>query len=54
LIQITSEDLYKTAFYYAVGIISSFPYYEEMHPEEITDQIIQRAVDIIGERDVQG
>lgn len=45
--QITNEKLYVTAFYYAVGIISTFPYYEELHPEEIAENILQRAEDIL-------
>lgn len=45
--QITNEDLFSSAFYYAVGIISGFPYYEEMNPEDIVDDILQRAKDII-------
>jgi hypothetical protein len=46
-----NEELYKRAFYYAVGIISSFPYYEELHPEEIAENIIQRVIDLVGEDD---
>lgn len=45
--QITNEELYGTAFYYAVGIISGFPYYEDMHPEELANNILQRAKDIL-------
>ena len=40
-------DLYKCAFYYAVGILSAMPYYEKMHPEEIVDNILQRAIDLL-------
>ena len=46
---ITNEDLYSAAFYYAVGIISGFDYYSEMHPEEIASNILQRAEDIIAQ-----
>lgn len=45
--QITNEELYSTAFYYAVGIISGFPYYEDMNPEELANDILQRAKDIL-------
>lgn len=45
--QITNEELYTTAFYYAVGIISGFPYYEDIHPDELVDDILQRAKDIL-------
>lgn len=45
--QITNEELYGTAFYYAVGIISGFPYYEDIEPEEIAEDILQRAEDIL-------
>ena len=44
---ITSEDLYSAAFYYAVGIISSFDYYSDLPPDEIARNILQRAQDII-------
>lgn len=44
---ITNEELFSAAFYYAVGIISGFPYYEDQHPEDIIDNILQRAEDII-------
>lgn len=47
-----NEDVYKTAFYYAVGIISTFPYYEDIHPEEISDSFVQRALDLLEERNV--
>lgn len=53
MIQITSEELYKTAFFYAVGIISTFPYYEEIHSEEIADHLIQRAFDLLEGKNVQ-
>lgn len=46
-----SEQLYSTALHYAVGIISTFPYYEEMHPEEILENILERAKDILQEGD---
>jgi hypothetical protein len=49
LIQITNEDLYSAAFYYAVGIISGMPYYENMHPEEIANNILLRAEDVINQ-----
>jgi hypothetical protein len=45
--QITNEHLYSTAFYYAVGIISGFPYYEDMDVSDIISDILQRAKDII-------
>lgn len=45
--QITNEELYSTAFYYAVGIISGFPYYEDIEAEEIAEDILQRAEDIL-------
>jgi hypothetical protein len=45
--QITNEQLYSTAFYYAVGIISGFPYYEDMDVSDIISDILQRAKDII-------
>lgn len=44
---ITNEELFSSAFYYAVGIISGFPYYEDMHPEDIVNDILQRAEDVI-------
>lgn len=50
--QITNEQMYANAFYYAVGIISTFPYYEEISPEEIAEQILQSVLDIMGDSDV--
>jgi hypothetical protein len=47
LTQITNEEIYSAAFWYAVGIISGFDYYSEIHVEEIANDIIQRATDII-------
>jgi hypothetical protein len=48
--QITNEELYETAFYYAVGVISGMPYYEDIPEEELVYGILQRAEDIILER----
>ena len=48
--QITNEELYEIGFYYAVGIISGFPYYEDIPEEELVQNILQRAEDIILER----
>jgi hypothetical protein len=47
LTQITNEDVYAAAFWYAVGIISGFDYYSSIPPDEIANDIIQRATDVI-------
>jgi len=47
---ITNEELYETAFYYVVGVISGMPYYEDIPEEEIVYGFLQRAEDIIIER----
>jgi hypothetical protein len=47
---ITNEELYETAFYYVVGVISGMPYYEDIPEVEIVYGFLQRAEDIIIER----
>jgi hypothetical protein len=47
LTQITNEEVYSAAFWYAVGIISGFDYYTSIPVEEIANDIIQRATDVI-------
>lgn len=46
----SEQDLYEIAFYYAIGILSTFEWYEDIHPEEIANDILMRASDIILER----
>lgn len=48
--QITNEELYSTAFYYVVGVLSSMEYYEDIPEEELVYGFLQRAEDIILER----
>lgn len=48
--QITNEELYSTAFYYVVGIISGMEYYEDIPEEELIFGFLQRAEDILVER----
>ena len=48
--QITNEELYETAFYYLVGVISGMEYYEDIPEEELVYGFLQRAEDIILER----
>jgi len=48
--QITNEELYSTAFYYVVGIISGMEYYEDIPEEELIFGFLQSAEDILVER----
>lgn len=48
--QITNEELYETAFYYVVGVISGMEYYEDIPEVELVYGFLQRAEDIILER----
>lgn len=48
--QITNEELYETAFYYVVGVISGMEYYEDIPEAELVYGFLQRAEDIILER----
>lgn len=48
--QITNEELFQMAFYYAVGIISGMEYYEDIPETDLVDDILQRAEDIILEQ----
>ena len=48
--QITNEELYSTAFYYVVGIISGMEYYEDIPEEELILGFLQSAEDILVER----
>lgn len=45
----SEESLYKAAFYYAVGIISTFEWYEDIPPEEISSNILTRAAEILAQ-----
>lgn len=48
--QITNEELYSTAFYYVVGVLSGMEYYEDIPEEELIFGFLQRAEDILIER----
>lgn len=48
--QITNEELFQMAFYYAVGILSGMEYYEDIPETDLVDDILQRAEDIILEQ----
>lgn len=48
--QITNEELYTTAFYYVVGVLSTMPYYEDINPDQLVIDILKRAGDILIEQ----
>lgn len=45
--QITNEELYTTAFYYVVGVLSTTPYYENIDPNQIAVDMLKRAGDVL-------
>lgn len=47
---ITNEELYSTAFYYLVGVISGMEDYDDIAEEELVYFFLGRAEDIIFER----
>jgi hypothetical protein len=42
--------LYRTAFYYSAGLISTFEWYEDIDPIDLCESLLQRSKDIILEK----